>query len=295
VIDGTFAVVDSVALMAGMVAAVSPCGFAMLPAYLSFFLGLEGRRGDGPVAVAVGRALVVGLTMTAGVLAVFLPIGLLVKAGDWSVKDVTDAAKWPAVGISVVLIALGVALLWGWHLPWSTPRLDRGGDRATYGSIALFGVSYAVTSLSCSFPYFLGAIINSFDRDGVGSGIGTLGSYGLGMGLVITALTVTLASGQRGLLRVLRAVMRHSDRIAGAFLVLTGLYLAWYWLLRSDEGGTDPVENLATDLQQFLNGQGSTRMGLLLAAVIAGAAAFAVSSRRGARTTSAQFPPEPAD
>ena len=30
----------------GMVATVNPCGFAMLPAYLSFFLGLEGAGDD---------------------------------------------------------------------------------------------------------------------------------------------------------------------------------------------------------------------------------------------------------
>lgn len=281
--------------MAGMVAAVSPCGFAMLPAYLSFFLGQEGQRADSRTDVAVLRALAVGLTMTGGVLAVFVPIGLVVKAGDWSVSEVTDAAKWPAVVISVVLIGLGIALLAGWHLPWSTPRLDRGGDRRTYWSMALFGVSYAITSLSCSFPYFLGAIINSFDRDGVGSGVRTLTSYGLGMGLVITALTVALASGQRGLLRVLRVIMRHSDRIAGAFLILTGAYLLWYWVGRSSDGGTDPVEDLATDLQQFLNRQGSTRMGLLLAAVIVGAVGFVLMTRRGPRGPRPQLPTGLAD
>jgi len=36
---------------AGMVATVNPCGFAMLPAYLSFFLGIEDER------ASVGRAV----------------------------------------------------------------------------------------------------------------------------------------------------------------------------------------------------------------------------------------------
>ena len=31
---------------AGLVAAVNPCGFAMLPAYLSFFLGQEAEERD---------------------------------------------------------------------------------------------------------------------------------------------------------------------------------------------------------------------------------------------------------
>ena len=37
----------ALAFTAGMVATVNPCGFAMLPAYLSYFLGIEGTD-DGP-------------------------------------------------------------------------------------------------------------------------------------------------------------------------------------------------------------------------------------------------------
>ena len=56
-IDGLFAY----AFTTGMLATVNPCGFAMLPAYLSYFLGIEiGRRaagddGDGDGARRRGR------------------------------------------------------------------------------------------------------------------------------------------------------------------------------------------------------------------------------------------------
>ena len=45
----------ALAFTAGMVATVNPCGFAMLPAYLSFFLGLEGDDDDAPQAT-LGQA-----------------------------------------------------------------------------------------------------------------------------------------------------------------------------------------------------------------------------------------------
>ena len=49
----------ALAFTAGMVATVNPCGFAMLPAYLSYFLGLEATPGgDGePPTAGVARAL----------------------------------------------------------------------------------------------------------------------------------------------------------------------------------------------------------------------------------------------
>ena len=48
-----------------MVATVNPCGFALLPAYLSAFVGLQDRPGK---LGAVGRALAVSAVLTAGLL-----------------------------------------------------------------------------------------------------------------------------------------------------------------------------------------------------------------------------------
>ena len=46
-----------VAFAAGMVSTINPCGFAMLPAYLSYFLGLEGKGGE--ATASPGRSLAV--------------------------------------------------------------------------------------------------------------------------------------------------------------------------------------------------------------------------------------------
>ena len=46
----------ALAFTAGMIATVNPCGFAMLPAYLGYFLGLEARRGRGQSARSRARS-----------------------------------------------------------------------------------------------------------------------------------------------------------------------------------------------------------------------------------------------
>ena len=69
VIDATLAL----AFASGMLATVNPCGFAMLPAYLGYFLGLEG--GDRDVRASVSRSLGVGLSVSAGFLLVFSVVG----------------------------------------------------------------------------------------------------------------------------------------------------------------------------------------------------------------------------
>ncbi|HEU4426559.1 MAG TPA: cytochrome c biogenesis protein CcdA, partial [Pilimelia sp.] len=65
----------ALALAAGMLAAVNPCGFALLPAYLSLLVAGDEPGGRG---AAVGRALLSTAAMTAGFVAVFGTFGVLV-------------------------------------------------------------------------------------------------------------------------------------------------------------------------------------------------------------------------
>ena len=86
----------ALAFTAGMFAVVNPCGFAMLPAYLSFFLGDDADDAPGP---GVLRAVVVGMSVSAGFAALFAVIGLLVR----HVSDqVLRWTPWLSVVIGVV-------------------------------------------------------------------------------------------------------------------------------------------------------------------------------------------------
>ena len=63
-------------LAAGLIAAFNPCGFAMLPAYLSYFLGLESDKSD-EREVGILNGLKVSLTLSLGFVFVFAIIGIL--------------------------------------------------------------------------------------------------------------------------------------------------------------------------------------------------------------------------
>ena len=78
-----------------------------------------------------------------------------------------------------------------------------------------------------------------------------------GMGLLVTALTVTLAVANHALLRVLRSSMHHIQLLAAAFVVLSGIYLLYYfWVVDVNDGSgaiTNAVENLQTRIAADLN------------------------------------------
>lgn len=267
-IDGAFAL----AFGTGMLAAVNPCGFAMLPAYLGFFLGTE--TADRTVAARVSRALVIGAALTLGFLAVFVVIGVPLRNAS---EFVTNASGWLTLAVAVVLIALGIAISFGWRLPIATPKMARGGRSGSFRSMFLFGVSYAVASLGCALPLFVGTLVGGSRRHGVLSGVAATALYGLGMGLVITALTVSLAVASGGLLRVLRSAMRFVDRAAGVVMVLAGAYLVFYGLEEIQVAGGNLTQGAITRrggriqsaIANYINRQDAVTLGLVLAAVVA--------------------------
>jgi cytochrome c biogenesis protein CcdA len=237
------------AFAAGLVATVNPCGFAMLPAYLGYFLGLEKAEGE-QATVGVARALVVGAVVSAGFLTLFAVAGALIS---WTSVAVGEYTPYLTVVIGVVLVGVGIAFLAGWEPKLALPRLDKGGRTRGLWSMYVFGVSYAVASLSCTIGPFAAVVTATFSRASVPAGIITFLAYGLGMALLLMVLTVTLALAQQGLLVRLRRALPYVSRVSGAIMALMGLYLAWYGVyeirlvLRGEQDATQGPVGLVTD------------------------------------------------
>ena len=182
----------------GMVAAVNPCGFVLLPTYLMYFLGLEAARDDSQRA-SVRRALLVSASVTAGFMAVFVVVGgdqHVVHVVDRRARQVRHRARrawcWSIVGI---------AMLFGYKVRFATPTLDVGERDMTVRSMFVYGIAYAVVSLSCTLVLFIPTMFAAGERDGVVAGVVNGGAFALGMGLLVTALTVTLAVANHAVLR----------------------------------------------------------------------------------------------
>ena len=120
----------------GMVATVNPCGFAMLPAYLSYFLGLEGAEADAEAGVA--RAFRVTLALAAGFLAVFGLAGALLELTS---LPIYENVRWISIVIGSGLVVLGTAMLFGFEPTVRLPRLDRGGRDRTVRSMFVLCLS----------------------------------------------------------------------------------------------------------------------------------------------------------
>jgi cytochrome c biogenesis protein CcdA len=242
----------ALALGAGMLAAVNPCGFALLPAYLSLLV-LGDRTGTRPHAVA--RALWLSAAMTLGFSGVFAAFGLAIAP---VASGIQRHLPWFTVVLGLVLAALGLMVLAGRQL--TLPRLGgRGRPRAltaTFGSMAGFGAGYAVASLSCTIAPFLAVVVAGFRTESTVAGLALFVAYAAGMGLVVGAVAVATALTNDGLIKAMRRSGRWVPRVSGLLLLVAGAYVSYYgwWELRVLDGATtsDPVIEVATQVQHAM-------------------------------------------
>jgi len=241
------------AFAAGLVASVNPCGFAMLPAYAGFFLGIDGETSR---SRALSRALGVAAIMSLGFLAVFGAFGLVLGLGGQSIHlAVTDSVPWVAIIVGAALVFLGVMLLMGWEIKINFRTGGRGASDRGVRSIFLFGASYALASLSCALPVFLIVITQSVTADTFIGAFGSFIAYAAGMSLVITAVTVALAIGRDRLVGAIRSFSRMANQVAGGLLVVAGSFIVFYWTLVLRLGAKALVDNPITRWVELASGE----------------------------------------
>jgi cytochrome c-type biogenesis protein len=222
----------------GMVAAVNPCGFAMLPAYPSLYLGAHEQDVGKRLSISrLMQALLVGATVSSGFVVLFGLAGLVISAGATLLLDVM-----PALGIVIggVLVLVGIWMLAGrtLHVGAFERFAGRVGNprNMSVPGFFLFGLAYGAASLSCTLPEFLAVIGTSLASGSVLAGVGRFFGFGVGMAAVLVTLTLALAFLKQGLVKWLRRAVPYVQLASAILIVLAGAYVISYWLLSGNGG-----------------------------------------------------------
>jgi len=217
------------AFAAGMVAAVNPCGFSLLPAYLGLYLG---DRGHVPQRRRAARAILVSATMTASFVLLFGTAGLLISATS---SVVGLFFSWVGLVVGMLLIATGSYLaaggtVYGGFADQMAQRLGGVATRPDLVGYAAYGFAYGLASLGCTLPIFLSVVGGGLVLSRLWTMALQFVLYGLGLGLVLSALTLTATLLDFGIFRNVHQFGRYMPVVSSVLLLITGAYVSYYWL-----------------------------------------------------------------
>ena len=214
---------------AGQAAAFNPCGAAMFPAYVGYQLGtVQAERS--PIRSAI-HGVMLGLSATAGFIVVFGVVGLVLAAGG---RAVGQFLPFVGLGIGILITATGLWLLVSGRkiAIMAASRVNLGQGRGLR-NVFLFGIAYAIASLSCALPLFLVAVGivagQSLSAGGVAETVIGSAVYGLGMGVVMVIATLGIVFFKDAVSRWIRVVMRYVEPAGKLAMVGGGAYLIYYW------------------------------------------------------------------
>lgn len=216
------------AFSAGMLATINPCGFALLPAYLAYLLG---RTEGASLFRNLYRAAGAAMGMTVGVLGVFLIGGTAISAVGSTLTRFIPILGLMA-GIAVAGVGLRMILQPSFTFALPTPQLSEGAVRGAGGlRFVAFGAGFGLASLNCTIPIFLVVTAQALTAGGLLPGVVVFAAYGLGMGSVLVALSLSIGGGSTVLVRFLRGLVPSLHWIGAAGMVAAGAYLAYYQLV----------------------------------------------------------------
>jgi cytochrome c-type biogenesis protein len=273
----------ALAFAAGMIAPVNPCGFALLPAWITYALG---DADTSPLPVRLARARRSGAALTVGFAGTLAAAGLVVSAGA---RALIQAAPWLGLATGVILLLLGLAMLTGRTL---TLRLPGTPSRAAEGPptarrMAVFGIGYAAASLSCTFGVLLAVIAQAQATASYGGLLLVFAAYAAGSATVLLLIAVITAAAGAALTRKITALARYGPRVTAAVLVATGAYLAWYWYPAATNGTATAsraggLARFSATVSTWVQAH-STLIALIAAAAVLLVAALAVRHRLRSR------------
>jgi cytochrome c biogenesis protein CcdA len=283
---------NPIAFTAGMVALVNPCGFALLPAYLGYFLGMNDGKTDSRLQ-ALNRSQLVAGALSLGFLAVFGALGILFTGLR---SQLTPILPWFSMAVGIALVFLGFAMLAGFKPMVSIPKMEKGTGGGSMFNMFLFGISYAVASLSCTIGVFLAVVGTSVPGASFTSQLGGFVSYGAGMGLLATILTLAVGFGKKNIVMNFKKLLPKINFISGLILIPVGVYVFLYGIWDRQVLETRPDEwtpwlndfmrgalDIQTDISNFI-GDRSTALGWIFLAVNVVIIALGFAERRLRKT-----------
>lgn len=203
------------AFISGIFSLLSPCGYALLPGYISYYLGSR---------PSLERTIFSGLACTIGLMTIFSAIGGSASSLGALLPDLI-----PVLDIisAAIVTLMGISILAEIRLPYvsMTPRISK---RKGLVGLYVFGVAYGLAAAGCSAPIFLSILFYAMTK-GLLHGTVTFVSYALGMGLPLTITSLLVAEAKQFIIRKIANAVLWLHKISGIVLIIVGVYLFYFY------------------------------------------------------------------
>ena len=220
----------SLAFSAGLISFVNPCGFALLPVYITYYFKNEGLE-KSTLLKRILAGLIFGLMVSFGFVAVFSLIGIAVS---YIGRTILRYVGWLDLSIGILLIIIGFIYLLNLNTKINLNSLTNFGEKLKsnklknkYLSFFLYGVGFAIASLGCTLPIFLLVVTTAIKSSGFLNGVITFLIYAAGMSFFMILFSLGVAFSKTIIEKTLKRWMPYIYNFGAIIVILAGAYLIY--------------------------------------------------------------------
>lgn len=219
------------AFIAGLIANFGPCSLGVLPAYMSFYFGMdEGEEKHSPIK----RSIKLGVIASLGVFSFFIVLGLLFATIGTSLTQYVTELKFV---VAFLILFIGIAFLRGKsiNLPFfssfknKVSKMSQGRSQAA--SLFGFGIIYGAGGLMCFLPIFLPLVFFPLMGGEFLVSILSFLIFSFAQALFLIIVTVFIGQGKHTFFKKIIDKTETMKKIAGGILILTSIWMFAIFLI----------------------------------------------------------------
>ncbi|MFC1754786.1 cytochrome c biogenesis CcdA family protein [Thermoproteota archaeon] len=203
---------------AGIFVLLSPCGYALIPGYISYHLGAE---------VTFSRALKGGVMSTIGLITVFSILGFLSLLATELIRPYLT---WLIVFSAIVMIGFGALIIIGFSFKSSYFQIGVPDKRGMMGFF-VFGIAYGLGAAGCTAPIFFSVILSAVINSGTFGGLLSFIAYAFGVGIPLMITSILVATAKQPLLSKINSITPKLHKFSGVTMILVGFYLIYFYVI----------------------------------------------------------------
>lgn len=215
------------AALAGLLSFFSPCILPIVPFYLCYMAGLSIQELNEEQEISRGakrRLIISSLLFAAGVVTIFVLLGLIATSVGQSFRVYKDELSWAAAAI---LFMFGLHFLGIFKISflYREARIDSSGIKASsYVGSYLIGLAFGFGWTPCVGPALAAILYMASQQESLAHGAGLLFVYGSFMTVPFVIAAIFSGPFLRWVQRN-RKYMGVIEKVMGAFLILFAILI----------------------------------------------------------------------